>query len=171
MRFSRIEPCSVVDGEGMRVSLFVSGCRNHCPGCFNPETWDFGYGSEFGEIERNEVIEACRPDYIAGLTILGGDPMEEENQPELLQILQQLKSELPMKTVWLYTGYVLERDLMPGGRKHVDGVTSELLGFVDVIVDGPYVAARRDLTLKFRGSSNQRILRRKGSGFAVSCND
>ena len=160
MNYCKIDPMSIVDGEGIRVSLFVSGCRNHCPGCFNEATWDFDYGSPFTAIETNEVIEACRPGYISGISILGGEPLEPENQRDLLPLLSRFKDTFPHKSLWLFTGYVLERDLLPGQRKHVPTITDRILDMVDVLVDGPFIMAKRDLTLQFRGSSNQRLLSR-----------
>lgn len=161
MYYSKIDPMSIVDGEGCRVTLFVSGCRNHCPGCFNEATWDFEYGEPFTAIEENEFIEACHKPYIEGGTILGGEPLEPENQEDLVDFIERFRRELPGKTLWMYTGYVLERDLLPGQRKHVPGVTPRILHCVDTLVDGPFILAQRDLTLRFRGSSNQRILSRK----------
>ena len=158
MYYSKIDPMSIVDGEGCRVTLFVSGCRNHCKGCFNETTWDFKYGQPFTEIEENEVIEACRKPYIAGLTILGGEPFEPENQSALATLIWKFRDKCPGKNLWMYTGYVLERDLLPGQRKYVDGDTDRILDWVDVLVDGPFILEQRDLTLKFRGSKNQRIL-------------
>ena len=149
---------SIVDGDGCRVSLFVSGCRNHCRGCFNEETWDFSYGSVFTPIEENEIIESCNKSYIAGLSILGGDPFEEENQICLVDFIEKFKKKCPTKTLWMYTGYVLDRDLLFGQRKWVEGVTDRILTQVDVLVDGPFIQAQRDLSLRFRGSSNQRLL-------------
>ena len=160
MNYSKIDPMSIVDGEGCRVTIFVSGCRNHCKGCFNEDTWDFGYGKPFTLIEENELIEACRPGYIAGLTVLGGEPFEPENQASLLPVVYRFRQEFPMKTLWMFTGYVLERDLLPGQRKHVPTVTDRILDVVDILVDGPFILEQRDLTLKFRGSRNQRILER-----------
>jgi anaerobic ribonucleoside-triphosphate reductase activating protein len=161
MNFSKIDPMSIVDGEGCRVTLFVSGCRNHCPGCFNEATWDFAYGKEFTDIEVNEIITACSKPYMAGLTILGGEPFEEENQPAVLDLMRKFHEALPEKNIWVYTGYVVGRDLRPGGRKWVLGVTNCILDLADVIVDGPFIKEKRDLTLRFRGSSNQRILYKK----------
>jgi anaerobic ribonucleoside-triphosphate reductase activating protein len=158
MNYSKIDHMSIVDGEGNRVSLFVSGCRNHCPGCFNEATWDFDYGQPFTPIEENEVIEACRPNYIAGLTVLGGEPMEPENQEALLPFLRRFKEACPDKTIWLFTGYVLDRDLLTNQRKNVPGVTNEILSLLDMLVDGPFIMSQRDLTLKFRGSRNQRLI-------------
>lgn len=161
MNYGKIDYMSIVDGEGCRVSLFVSGCRNHCPGCFNEATWDFNYGKPFTAIEANEIIEGCRPDYIDGCTILGGEPLEPENQEALLPFLRRFKQVHPGKSLWMFTGYILDRDLLPGQRKNVPGVTQDILGLLDVLVDGPFILAERDLTLKFRGSRNQRILRKK----------
>lgn len=158
MYYSKIDPMSIVDGEGCRVTLFVSGCRNHCKGCFNEETWNFSYGKEFSEIELNEIITACNKSYIAGLTILGGEPFEEENQMEIIHLIRKFKEACPTKTIWMFTGYILERDLRPGQRKHVDGITDEIVNNIDTMVDGPFILEQRDLTLRFRGSKNQRIL-------------
>jgi anaerobic ribonucleoside-triphosphate reductase activating protein len=160
MKYGDIKMCDSANGDGVRVSLFVSGCRNHCPGCFNEATWDFDYGKEFTDIEANEVLEGCGRSYIAGLSLLGGDPMEPENQTALLPLLSRFKELYPEKTLWVYTGYILERDLLPGQRKHVDVVTDRILDLVDVLVDGPFIQAQRDLSLRFRGSSNQRLLSR-----------
>lgn len=158
MKYGNIKYIDTADGEGVRVSLFVSGCRNHCKGCFSEVTWDFDYGNEFTEIEENEIIEGCKKSFIAGLTILGGDPMEPENQTALLPFIKKFKEECPGKTLWMYTGYILDKDLLPGQRKHVDGVTGPILDSIDTLVDGPFILAERNLSLKFRGSNNQRIL-------------
>ena len=158
MNYGNIKFIDTADGEGVRVSLFVSGCRNHCPGCFNEDTWDFNYGRQFTEIEINEILEACRFDYISGITILGGEPFEQENQPDVLNLIKKFKERYPEKTVWVYTGYVLEKDLLPGQRKHIDNVTGPILDAIDVLVDGPFILDKRNLSLKFRGSENQRIL-------------
>jgi anaerobic ribonucleoside-triphosphate reductase activating protein len=161
MKYGDIKMCDSANGDGVRVSLFVSGCRNHCPGCFNEATWDFDYGKEFTEIEANEILEGCGRSYISGCTILGGDPMEPENQAALLPLLTRFKEMYPEKTLWIYTGYILERDLLPGQRKHVEVVTDRILDLVDTLVDGPFIQAQRDLSLRFRGSSNQRLLSRE----------
>ena len=158
MNYAKIDPMSIVDGTGCRVSLFVSGCEIHCEGCFNKIAWDFNYGKEFTEIEENEILEACNKKYIAGLTILGGEPFSIQNQPTVLKLIQHFKEKYPEKTLWMYTGYVLDKDLLPGQRKYVEGVTGLILDSVDVLVDGPFVLAERNLSLKFRGSNNQRIL-------------
>jgi anaerobic ribonucleoside-triphosphate reductase activating protein len=158
MNYSKIDPMSIVDGEGLRVSLFVSGCRNHCKGCFNPDTWDFNYGQPFTQIEMDEFIYACNRKYIAGGSLLGGDPMEPENQIVIVDLVRRFRKECVNKTLWLYTGYILERDLVCGGRIYIPGVTDYILRNIDILVDGPFVMAKRDLTLRFRGSSNQRLI-------------
>ena len=158
MNYANIKFIDTADGEGVRVSLFVSGCEIHCEGCFNKIAWDFNYGKEFTEIEENEILEACSKKYIAGLTILGGEPFSIQNQPTVLKLIQHFKEKYPEKTLWMYTGYVLDKDLLSGQRKYVEGVTELILDSVDVLVDGPFVLAERNLSLKFRGSNNQRIL-------------
>lgn len=158
MNYAKIDPMSIVDGTGCRVSLFVSGCRNHCPGCFNQDTWDFDFGKEFTEIEENEILEGCNKEYISGLTILGGEPLEPENQKVIVELIKKFKEKFSKKTLWMYTGYVLDKDLLPGQRKYVEGVTGLILDSIDVLVDGPFILAERNLSLKFRGSNNQRIL-------------
>ena len=150
MNYCGIKKTDIANGPGVRVSLFVSGCRNHCPGCFQPETWDFNYGERFTEKTEDEIMNALRPSWIQGLSILGGDPMEPENQAGLLPLLQRVKRELPEKNIWLYTGYTLEE------IQH-----SPLLPFVDVLVDGPFIEAEKDISLAFRGSRNQRIISMK----------
>ena len=147
MNYGRIKKHDIANGPGVRVSLFVSGCRNHCHGCFNPETWDFDYGEPFTQKTEKEIIEALCPSWIQGLSVLGGDPMEPENQEALLPFLRRVKEELPEKDVWLYTGYSFES---------VSG--SPLLSYVDVVVDGPFLEREKDLSLAFRGSRNQRII-------------
>ncbi len=158
MNYGEIKKIDVADGPGVRVSLFVSGCRNKCPGCFNQVTWDFNYGKEFTAATEQEIIDALKPDFIAGLTVLGGEPFEEENQRVLMPFLQKVRALYPKKTIWCYSGYVYDIDLKPaGGRKHCE-VTDAMLDCIDVLVDGPFMMEKKDLTLTFRGSSNQRIL-------------
>ena len=147
MNYGGIIKNDIANGPGIRVSLFVSGCRNHCPGCFQPETWDFDYGDPFTKETEKEILEALRPSWIQGLSILGGDPMEPENQEALLPFLKRVRAELPEKDVWLYTGYRLE-----------SVSDSSMLDLVDVVVDGPYIEAEKDVSLAFRGSRNQRII-------------
>ena len=160
MYYGAIKKTDVADGEGVRVSLFVSGCRNCCKGCFQKETWDFLYGKEFTKETEDEILRALEPDYIAGLTVLGGEPFEEENQRDILPFLRRVKKAFPHKTIWCYTGYVYEKDLLSGGKKHCE-VTDEMLSLIDVLIDGPFIEEERDLTLAFRGSRNQRILHLK----------
>lgn len=151
----------VANGEGMRVSVFVSGCRNHCKGCFQPQTWDFNYGREYTPEIEQFIIDELSKSYYDGITILGGDPMEPENQEPVLRLLRRIKKELPDKNVWAYTGYVYDRDLVPGGKRFVDGVTRELLESIDILIDGRFVEELKNLMLNFRGSSNQRIIKMK----------
>ena len=160
MKYGNIKFVDSSNGEGVRVSFFVSGCRNHCKGCFNEVTWDFNYGEDFTEIQENEIIEFCKKSFISGLTILGGEPFEEENQTALLPFIRKFKKKCPDKTLWMFTGYVYEKDLINGGRKCKENVTKEILDNVDVLVDGPFILEQKDLTLPFRGSRNQRLLTR-----------
>lgn len=159
MHYGAIKKTDIANGEGVRVSLFVSGCRNRCTGCFNQITWDFHYGEPFTEQTEAALLDALAPDYIAGLTVLGGEPFEEENQRVLAPFLERVRAVYPQKTVWCYTGYLYDRDILPAnGRKHCEA-TDRMLASIDVLVDGPFVQAACDLTLPFRGSRNQRILR------------
>ena len=151
----------VANGEGMRVSVFVSGCRNHCKGCFQPQTWDFNYGREYTPEIEQFIIDELSKSYYDGITILGGDPMEPENQEPVLRLLRRIKKELPDKNVWVYTGYVYDRDLVPGGKRFVEGVTRELLESIDILIDGRFVEELKNLMLNFRGSGNQRIIKMK----------
>ena len=156
MNYANIKTYSIENGTGVRVSLFVSGCTHHCKDCFNEQAWDFGYGNPFTEETENAVIEALAPDYMAGITLLGGEPMEPVNQRGLLPLLKRIRKELPQKTVWAYTGYVYE-DLLEGGRAYCE-VTEELLSLCDILVDGPFIAEKKNISLRFRGSENQRII-------------
>ncbi len=156
MNYAEIKSCSIENGTGVRVSLFVSGCRHHCKECFNAETWDFNYGKPYTVETETLLLEQLAPDYIAGLTLLGGDPTEPENQRALLPLLQRIRKELPGKTVWAYSGYLYE-DFLPGGRAYCE-VTEEYLGLIDILVDGPFILEQKDISLLFRGSANQRII-------------
>lgn len=160
MNYAGIIKNDIANGPGVRVSLFVSGCRNHCPGCFNREAQDFSYGQPFTEKTENDIITALRPSWIQGLSILGGDPMEPENQRALLPFVWRVKEELPDKDIWLYTGYLLE-----------EVRTSPLLSYTDVVVDGPFIEAQKDITLAFRGSRNQRIIHLGGEQHDGKQND
>ena len=156
MYYSVIKNCDIANGPGVRVVLFVSGCRHHCPGCFQPQTWDFSYGQPFTQDTVDELLRLLQPDYIAGLTLLGGEPMEPENQPALLDLVRQVKQAYPEKNIWCFSGYLYD-DLAAG--KIGDGaVTRALLGLVDVLVDGEFILARKKLQLRFRGSENQRLI-------------
>lgn len=161
MNYGNIRFIDSANGEGVRVSLFVSGCENHCKGCFSEVTWDYNYGKPFTPIEENEIIEACKKPYIDGLTILGGDPFEKSNQLSLHSFIKKFKDECPDKTLWMFTGYIYEKDLKAGQRRYIQGTTNYILDQVDVLIDGPFVESKKDLTLKFRGSSNQRLLTKK----------
>lgn len=157
MNYSAIKYCDIANGVGVRTVLFVSGCRNHCEGCFQPETWSFENGDPFTEKEENEIIASLQPDYIKGLTLLGGDPFEPENQKALLPFMRKVKAACPGKDVWAYTGYVLDRDLIQDGKCYTED-TEELLSMIDILVDGPFIMAQKDITLQFKGSKNQRVI-------------
>ena len=157
MNYSAIKYCDIANGTGVRTVLFVSGCRNHCKDCFQPETWAFEYGNPFtGEVE-DEIIASLKPDYIRGLTLLGGDPFEPENQPEVARLMKRVKETYPNKDIWCYSGYLYDVDMQPGVKVHTD-VTDEILSYIDVLVDGEFVEELKDITLLFRGSRNQRLI-------------
>lgn len=158
MNYGAIKKVDVANGEGVRVSLFVSGCRNACKGCFQPETWSFGYGNPFTKETEAEIIEALKPEHISGFSLLGGEPFEEENQRVLAPFLQKIKQIYPNKNIWCWTGYIYDKDLQPGQRKYTEH-TELMLGCIDVLVDGPFIEEQKNLMLEFRGSANQRILR------------
>ena len=156
MNYGNIKFYDIADGPGVRTSLFVSGCSHHCPGCFQPETWDFGYGRRFtGETEQ-QILDSLAPDYVNGLTLLGGEPMEKANQRALLPFVKRVRETYPDKDIWCYTGYTLETDLL-SGRAHCEA-TEELLSLIDVLVDGRFILEEKDITLLFRGSRNQRLI-------------
>lgn len=157
MYYSTIKKWDIADGPGVRVTLFVSGCTNRCPGCFQPETWDFSYGQPYTEETEAEILKALEPSYIQGLTLLGGEPMELENQPVLLELARKVKSCFGGKDIWCYTGFTYETDLRPGGKRYCQ-VTDRFLGCLDVLVDGRFIREKRNLMLSFRGSENQRII-------------
>ncbi len=157
MYYGEIKNCDIANGKGVRVTLFVSGCRNRCPGCFQPETWDFEYGKPYTEETKKELLAMLAPSYIDGLTLLGGDPFEPENQLELLPLLREFHAAYPKKNVWAYTGYTFEK-LISGEGQPCCEVTEELLSYIDVLVDGRYEEELKDISLPFRGSSNQRII-------------
>lgn len=156
MHYATIKPVDIANGTGVRVSLFVSGCTHHCQDCFNEIAWNFCYGNEFTDETVQMIMEMLKPSHIQGLSLLGGEPMEIVNQKGLLPLLRKAKELYPQKNIWCYTGYVYE-DLLEGGRVYCD-VTDELLSYIDILVDGPFVLSLKDIRLKFRGSSNQRII-------------
>lgn len=156
MNYAGIKYCDIANGLGCRTVLFVSGCRNACKGCFQPQTWAFDYGEAFDEKIQQEILDSLKPAYVQGITLLGGDPFEEENQAAIVPFMRKVKAEYPDKDVWAYTGYLYE-DLLSGGRKHTE-YTDELLSMIDVLVDGPFIEEQKDITLKFKGSANQRVI-------------
>ncbi|MCC8066524.1 MAG: anaerobic ribonucleoside-triphosphate reductase activating protein [Clostridiales bacterium] len=160
MNYGNIKNCDIANGPGVRISLFVSGCRHHCKGCFNPETWSFDYGEPFTARTEEQILELLKPDYIQGLTVLGGEPFEPENQPVVASLLKKVRGQYPNKDIWCYTGYLYDVDLIPGGRVFTE-VTQELLSCIDVLVDGEFIEAEKDISLQFRGSRNQRLLHLK----------
>ncbi len=157
MYYSEIKNYDIANGEGVRVSLFVSGCRNHCENCFQPETWDFSHGKEFTQETIDEILSMLDKSYINGLTILGGEPLEPENQPAVLELIQKVRGAFEDKDIWVFTGFTLE-ELREDSCRAKAEQTEEILSLIDVLVDGRYVDALRDLTLKFRGSQNQRLI-------------
>lgn len=157
MYYGEIKKCDIANGEGVRVSLFVSGCTHHCPGCFNQDTWDFGYGKEYTEETEQEILDALSPGYINGLSLLGGEPFEPQNQEVLVKLLKEVRERYPEKNVWCYSGYLFDRELLSESRARC-GYTDEMLSMIDVLVDGRFVEAKKDIRLVFRGSSNQRII-------------
>ncbi|MEO2239094.1 anaerobic ribonucleoside-triphosphate reductase activating protein [Dorea sp. YH-dor226] len=160
MHYGNIKECDIADGPGVRVSLFVSGCRHHCKGCFNSETWDFQYGKPYTKETEEEIIRLLEPGFIQGFTLLGGEPFEPENQVELVKLLKRIRETYPKKDIWCYSGYLYDVDMIPGGKVYTE-VTEEMLSYIDVLVDGKFVEELKDITLVFRGSSNQRILHLK----------
>ena len=160
MYYAAIKKRDIANGIGVRVSLFVSGCTHHCKNCFNQETWDFSYGTPFTKETEELLLQALEPSYIHGLTLLGGEPLEPCNQAALLPFLQTVRARYPQKTIWCYTGYLYDVDLIPGGKVYTP-FTEEMLSCIDVLVDGEFVEALKDISLAFRGSSNQRILHLK----------
>ncbi|MDO4615470.1 MAG: anaerobic ribonucleoside-triphosphate reductase activating protein [Lachnospiraceae bacterium] len=157
MNVGQIFRADIANGPGVRESVFVSGCRNHCPGCFNEETWDFAYGTPYTEEMEDEILRELAEPYYDGLSLLGGEPFEPENQETVLQLVKRVRRELPQRSIWAYTGCIYERDFFGDGRC-VTPFIEELLDNIDVLVDGPFLKSEKDITLTFRGSSNQRII-------------
>ena len=154
MNYATIKNCDIANGPGVRVSLFVSGCTHRCPGCFNAIAWDFDYGTPFTEETVEQILSMLRPNHIKGLTLLGGEPFEPQNQGAIVELLRRVKQELPEKSIWAFSGYLFDQDIISGRL----GDTSEYLSYLDVLVDGPFVEAKKNLSLRFRGSENQRLI-------------
>lgn len=162
MYYGALKKTDIANGPGVRVSLFVSGCRHHCRDCFNPETWSFTYGEEYTDAVMAEILEALEPGYIKGITILGGEPFEPENQRALLPLYRAIREQYPDKSIWVYSGYLLDEQLWKESPARID-ITDEILSFIDVLVDGEFMAEKKNISLKFRGSENQRIIDMKKS--------
>ncbi len=162
MYYGAMDFTDAANGEGIRVTIFVSGCTNRCEGCFQPETWSFTYGREYTKETENRLMEALKKPYVSGLTLLGGEPFEPENQREIIKLLRRLKRELPQKNVWAFTGFLLEDLLREDFEKHCE-VTNEILSLTDVLVDGRFELSKKNISLKFRGSENQRVINLKES--------
>ena len=156
MNYAQIKPLDIANGEGIRVSLFVSGCTHRCKGCFNAETWDFSYGNPYTREVEDRIVKLLEPAHVTGLSLLGGEPFEPRNQEALLPLVRRVR-DMPGKNIWAYTGYDYAPDLLSGGRAHCR-CTDEILDSLEVLVDGRFVEALKDISLRFRGSSNQRIL-------------
>lgn len=157
MNYATIKKYDIANGPGVRVSLFVSGCRHQCKGCFNQVAWDFNYGKVFTKEVEDELIDAIKPDYIEGITILGGEPFEAENQRGLLPFIKRIKEEFPNKTIWVFSGFLLDKEILGESRANCE-VTKELLSYIDFMVDGRFEESLKDIALIFKGSSNQRII-------------
>lgn len=157
MNYGEIKNCDIANGIGVRISLFVSGCTNHCKNCFQPQTWDFNFGEPFTSDTEEKILKMLEPNYIDGLTVLGGEPMEPSNQQALYPFLLKVKEKMPNKTIWVFSGFTLEEMREEGGYSNCD-VTEKILSIIDVLVDGRFVEELKDITLKFRGSSNQRLI-------------
>lgn len=157
MNYAEIKYCDVANGPGVRTSLFVSGCSHHCPGCFNDIAWDFNYGKPFTQDTIDSIIESLKPDYIQGLTLLGGEPFEYSNQKGLLPLVRQVRKVLPQKDIWCFTGFLFDKDIIENMCKKWKE-TNELLSYIDVLVDGRFVEELKNLNLKFKGSENQRTI-------------
>lgn len=158
MNYCEIKYCDIANGEGVRTTLFVSGCTNHCEECFQPQTWDFGYGQPFTPEVEEAILASLKPYYVNGLTLLGGEPFEPKNQRALIPFLRRVREELPNKTIWCFSGFTLDGELWQDGSYPRCEVTDDMLALLDVLVDGRYVKELKDISLRFRGSSNQRII-------------
>lgn len=157
MNYATIKNCDIANGPGVRVSLFVSGCTHRCPGCFNEVAWDFDYGTPFTQQTIDNILQMLKPPHIKGLTLLGGEPFEPQNQPAIVELLRQVKKAYPQKSIWAFSGYLFDKDIL-AGRLGPWEITKEYLSYLDVLVDGPFVQAKKNLSLRFRGSENQRLI-------------
>ena len=157
MNYGEIKNCDIANGEGVRVSLFVSGCTHHCKNCFNAQTWDFSFGSPFTKETEDMILNLLAPGYINGLSLLGGEPFEPDNQRALFPFLKRVRAAYPDKTIWCYSGYTLESDLLSESRARCE-VTDEMLSCIDVLVDGEFIEEQKNISLAFRGSENQRVI-------------
>ena len=157
MNYATIKNCDIANGPGVRVSLFVSGCTHRCPGCFNEVAWDFDYGQPFTQETIDMILRMLEPNHIKGLTLLGGEPFEPQNQPAIVELLRQVKAKYPEKSIWAFSGYLFDKDIL-AGRLGDPEITREYLSYLDVLVDGPFVMAKKNLSLRFRGSENQRLI-------------
>ena len=157
MNYAEIKNCDIANGPGIRVSLFVSGCTHHCKGCFNEIAWDFQYGKPFTQDTINHIMQLLEPAHVKGLTLLGGEPFEPQNQLPIVELLRQVKQKYPEKSVWAFSGYLFDKD-MQAGKLGPWEITKEFLSYLDVLVDGPFIQEKKDLSLRFRGSSNQRLI-------------
>lgn len=157
MYYASIKPRDIANGPGVRVSLFVSGCTHRCKNCFNQEAWDFQYGEPFTQQTMDQIVDFMRPNFVKGLTLLGGEPFDPRNQSAIVDLLRRIKQDLPQKSIWAFTGYLLDRDILPG-KLGDPAITREYLEYLDVLVDGPFIEEQKNLSLRFRGSENQRII-------------
>lgn len=157
MNYAAIKPRDIANGPGVRVSLFVSGCRHHCKGCFNQEAWDFDYGQPFTTETEEEILNLLRPGFVKGLTLLGGEPFDPRNQEAVVGLLRKIRKEMPKKSIWAFSGYLFDRDLL-AGQVGDGALVRDYLSYVDVLVDGPFVDEKKNLSLRFRGSENQRLI-------------
>ena len=157
LNYATIKYCDISNGPGVRTSLYVSGCTHHCKHCFNPMTWDFGYGKLFDETIEEQIMESLKPEYISGFSLLGGEPMEIVNQRVLFPFVKKVKERFPNKTIWCYSGYLFDEQLLKPSRARCQH-TDELLSYIDVLVDGKFEIDLKDITLRFKGSRNQRVI-------------
>lgn len=157
MHYAAIKNCDIANGPGVRVSLFVSGCTHRCKGCFNEIAWDFEYGQPFTEETIEGILEMLAPEHIRGITILGGEPFEPQNQEPVLELLRRIRKQYPNKSIWAFSGYLFDKDIL-SGRLGPWEITREYISYLDVLVDGPFIQEKKNLSLRFRGSSNQRLI-------------